>query len=44
VLQPGTVLGRGAVVMGSIPFSGWLEPDHFAYAKPEVRTLKRRRE
>ncbi|MGJ3242986.1 MAG: UDP-N-acetylglucosamine diphosphorylase [Opitutales bacterium] len=44
VLQPGVILGRKAVVMGSIPFSGWLDHDHFAYAKPEIHTLRRKRD
>ena len=41
-LQPGAILGKRAVVMPTLAFSGYL-PDHtIAYVRQEIRKMKRR--
>ncbi|MBK1856643.1 UDP-N-acetylglucosamine diphosphorylase [Cerasicoccus arenae] len=42
VLQPGTVLGRKAVVMPSMPFGGYLPEGKMVYTKTETRIIDRR--
>ncbi len=41
VLQPGTILDRRAVVMPTLAFNGYLEPDTIACARTEIRKLRR---
>lgn len=41
-LQPGTILGKKAVVGPVIAFSGYLEPKTMAFGKLEIRRLPRR--
>ena len=42
VINPGTILGRGAVVMPGNPFSGYLEPRTIAHSVQTVRKFSRR--
>lgn len=42
VLQPGTILGRGAIVMGSMAFSGTLEENHMAWERSRPSIVPRR--
>ncbi|MGE9295017.1 MAG: UDP-N-acetylglucosamine diphosphorylase [Puniceicoccales bacterium] len=42
VIQPGTILGRKAVVMPCIPFGGFLPDNKIAAGKVEMRILDRR--
>jgi len=42
VIQPGTVLGRRAIVMPSIPYGGYLPENKMAAGKIEMRILDRR--
>jgi len=41
VLQPGAILGKRAVVMSGLPFSGTLEADTIAHVRHEIRRIKR---
>lgn len=42
ILQPGTILGRRAVVVSGAAFGGYLEPDTMAAPYTQVRRLPRR--
>lgn len=42
VLQPGTILGKRALVMPTIAFGGWLEHGNIARVRSTVTTLARR--
>lgn len=42
VLQPGTILGKRAVVLSGLAFGGYLEPDTMAAPRTEIRRLPRR--
>ncbi len=41
VLQPGSILGKRAVVMSTLAFSGYLEPEMMAYARTHVSHIRR---
>ncbi|MGF1485363.1 MAG: UDP-N-acetylglucosamine diphosphorylase [Opitutales bacterium] len=40
VLQPGTVLGKRAIVMSGLPYSGYLEPGTMVAPKTELRYIQ----
>ncbi len=42
VLQPGCILGRRSVVVGSVAFNGTLLPEKIAYIKQTVTTIPRK--
>ena len=42
VLQPGTILGRRALVMPTLPFGGYLPPGTIAKTRVSITTLPRR--
>ncbi|WP_269537187.1 UDP-N-acetylglucosamine diphosphorylase [Cerasicoccus fimbriatus] len=42
VIQPGTILGRKAIVMPSMSFGGYLPDGKMVYAKTETRIIDRR--
>jgi hypothetical protein len=42
VLNPGTILGRRALVMPAMAFGGWLPADTIAKARQTVTLLPRR--
>ncbi len=42
VLNPGSVLGRRALVAPTLAFSGYLPPAMIAHARPQVKTIPRR--
>ena len=42
VIQPGSILGKQAVVMSGVSYSGYLAEKTIAYAKSEIRTIPRR--
>lgn len=42
VLQPGTIIGKRALVMPAIAFGGYLPPNHVARARSEITIFSRR--
>ena len=41
VLQPGTILGKRAVVLSTVAFAGYLEPETMAYVRTRVSKIRR---
>lgn len=41
VLQPGTILGKRAVVMSTLAFTGYLAPDTMAFARTPIARVRR---